>query len=93
MAENDEKYRTFVHLAQKNLQIRSDILPENPCFRLDFAEQMCYNMQRKDEHIYKNQHRHTFCMSVHFIVKLSEGQYNYAQYNITAKQYNPPTGG
>ena len=45
--------RTFVHLAQKNLQIRSDILPENPRFRLDFAEQMCYNMQRKDGQIYK----------------------------------------
>ena len=32
----DEYYRTFVHLAQKNLQIRSDILCENPVCVLDF---------------------------------------------------------
>ena len=43
MAENDEKYRTFVHIAQKIAENSLEIFFINPRFALESNEQMCYN--------------------------------------------------
>ena len=53
MAENDENYRTFVHIAQKIAENSLKIFFINPRFALELNEQMCYNVHRKEEQYIK----------------------------------------